>query len=60
MSGFGKILKISEYFIPFHNGENNIVKNTLNDSRIKKYLNKKDSDLNDETIELKSNENYGE
>ena len=57
MNGFGKILKISEYFVPFHSAENNVSNNTLNDSRIKKYLNEKDVYLNDETIELKSNEN---
>lgn len=53
-SNFVKILKISDYFMPFHNAKNNISNNTLNNSNINKYLNKIQIDTNDETIGLKA------
>ena len=53
-SNFGKILKISEYFVSFHTAKNNIGNNTLNNSNINKYLDKNEIGINDETIVLKS------
>ena len=56
----GKILKISEYFVPFHSAENNISNNTLNNSGINnnKYLKKNEIYKNEETIGLKANDIY--
>ena len=57
---FGKILKISEYFVPFHSAENNLSNNTLNNTSVNnnKYLKKYQSYKNEETIGLKSNDIY--
>jgi len=54
LSDFGKILKISDYYVSVKNSENNIGKNTLNNLNFNKYLHKNNFDLNDERIGLKA------
>ena len=57
---FGKILKVSEYFVPFHSAENNKGNNTLSKQSInnKKSLKNNEIFKNEETIGLKFNDIY--
>ena len=54
LSDFGKILKISDYYVSAKNSENNIGKNTLNNLNFNKYLTIKNIDLYDERMGLKA------